>query len=655
MKTTRFSLAIVATLVSCALVVGQELAPGLLVRLYDVGEEMSALPELVAGQAPNEAKVVPTLNLKSENKDFGDLESNFMTEVLGQIRIDKPGKYTFRLISDDGSQFWLDGALVIDHDGEHPPTPKDGEITLAAGPHELRVLHFQGGGGARLTLLWKGIEGARDQGIKSPTSAPAEEAGFELIPASLLSHRSDLSMATAPGKKTVIAALRKGRPGDGRPVTKAHPGFEASPDGKATAAQVKDHFLELEAGKPPAWLGPDISPAHLLTQMIPDGVYKDQLLVWDPSGGEGKRIFIDTNPYFMQSCTFRVSTQMAGEHFKPTATPVFEMLAARATKDGVQIQFTKPLDPRVGWDPECFYIEQWPFDLQQGILPHRDGVVYPVKSASVMPDATRIFLEIENLKPSRVLYIRLLPPCLSKDGDLPWSTEAWYTLHVLPPRHGLTIQRPPQEPQNFLTDEERQAGWRLLFDGQTTKGWHGYKKEAFPDGWKVEDGCLVRVGPAGDIATDDEFQDFELSLEWRISAGGNSGIMYRVTEDHDYPWQTGPEYQVLDNSEHADGKNPLTSAASCYALYAPSKDATVPVGFFNQARIVVRGKHVEHWLNGVKVVEYELGSPEWEKLVAASKFGKMPDYGRRPKGKIDLQDHGDKVWYRNIKIREMNK
>jgi hypothetical protein len=126
--------------------------------------------------------------------------------------------------------------------------------------------------------------------------------------------------------------------------------------------------------------------------------------------------------------------------------------------------------------------------------------------------------------------------------------------------------------------------------------------------------------------------------------------MYRVTEDHDYPWQTGPEYQILDNAEHEDGKNPLTSAASCYGLYAPTKDVTQPIGLFNQARIVVQGNHVEHWLNGVKVVAYDLGSPEWEKLVAESKFGQMPDYGRRPKGKIVLQDHGDRVWYRNIKI-----
>jgi hypothetical protein len=638
--------------VGAGMAAAQDKAPGLLVRLYDVGAELRWLPELVGGEPPNAVKVVPTLDLSLEHKDFAALESNFLTEVTGQIKIERAGEYTFRLISDDGAQLWLDGGLLIDNDGTHGPAPMDGALALQPGPHELRVLHFQDGGGALLTLQWQPPVAA---------GAPPAEAGFELIPAALLSHPAGASVETAPGPKKVIAALRKGRPGDGTPMTKAHPGFEAGPGEKTPVASVKANFLQGGKAQPPAWLGPDTSPGfalggatgQLFVQTIMNGVYTGQSLIWDPSRGEGKRLFVDSNPRFTQSCVFRVSTQMSGEHFELTGTPVFEMQAVRATRDGLQIVFTKPLDPRVGWDRESFYIEQWPFDLEKGVAPHRDGIVYPVKGASVMPDPTRIFLEIDNLMPSHVVYLRLLPPCLSKDGELPWSTEAWYTLHVIPPRQGMPMKPPPKEPQNVLTEAERQAGWRLLFDGQTTKGWHGYKKDAFPDGWKVEDGRLVRVGPAGDLITDDEFRDFELSIEWRISAGGNSGIMYRVSEDHDFPWQTGPEYQILDNSEHADGKNPLTSAASCYALYAPIKDATVPVGFFNQARIVVHGNHVEHWLNGAKVVEYELGSPEWQKLVAESKFGQMPDFGRRPKGKIVLQDHGDKVWYRNIKIREI--
>ena len=267
-----------------------------------------------------------------------------------------------------------------------------------------------------------------------------------------------------------------------------------------------------------------------------------------------------------------------------------------------------------------------------------------------------MFLEIEDPQESHVVYIRLLPPCYSQDGERPWSTEAWYTLNALPTdRHGKVLPPPAQEPQNVLNADEKAAGWTLLFDGQTPRGWRGYKKDTFPRGWAVEGGCLVRVGPGGDITTDSEFDNFELQLEWRISPGGNSGVFYRVDEKCGWPWETGPEMQVLDNAEHVDGRDPKTSAGSNYALYAPQQDVTQPVGFFNQVRIVVDGARVQHWLNGVKIVEYVLGSSQWRRRVAASKFNSMPNYGQVKKGHIVLQDHGDKVWYRNIKIRPLSK
>jgi cytochrome c len=127
--------------------------------------------------------------------------------------------------------------------------------------------------------------------------------------------------------------------------------------------------------------------------------------------------------------------------------------------------------------------------------------------------------------------------------------------------------------------------------------------------------------------------------------------MTRVSEDHDYPWETGPEMQILDNTKHDDGRNPMTSAGSCYALYAPKWDLTRAVGLWNRVGILVQGIHTEYWLNGDKVVEYELGSPEWRRLVAESKFAAMPDFSKSAKGHIALQDHGDRVSFRNIKIR----
>jgi hypothetical protein len=206
---------------------------------------------------------------------------------------------------------------------------------------------------------------------------------------------------------------------------------------------------------------------------------------------------------------------------------------------------------------------------------------------------------------------------------------------------------------SVVTPEERAAGWRALLDGKTTAGWRGYKKPEMPSGWQVVDGALTRVGEGGDIITNDQFGNFELALEWKVAPGGNSGIFYRVTEDGRATYETGPEMQVLDDARHVDGRSRLTSAGSLYGIYAAPAGVVKPAGEWNAVRIVVNGNHVEHWLNGVKVVDYELGSPDWEKLVAGSKFKEWPGYGRAKRGHIALQDHGDWVAYRNIKIKAL--
>jgi hypothetical protein len=203
------------------------------------------------------------------------------------------------------------------------------------------------------------------------------------------------------------------------------------------------------------------------------------------------------------------------------------------------------------------------------------------------------------------------------------------------------------------TSQDRAAGWRPLFDGKTTTGWRGFKSQTMPGGWQVIDGALTRVAQAGDIVSDDEFQDFELELEWKVAPGGNSGIFYRVSEasELEYVWQSGPEMQVLDDARHKDGQRPETSAGACYGLYPAPRGVVHPAGEWNQVRIVVQGNHVEHWLNGRKIVEYQLGSPDWQERVRLSKFAEMPRYGREPRGHLALQDHGDWVAYRNIRIR----
>jgi hypothetical protein len=221
----------------------------------------------------------------------------------------------------------------------------------------------------------------------------------------------------------------------------------------------------------------------------------------------------------------------------------------------------------------------------------------------------------------------------------------------------LTGRAADEPAANTLTAKEKENGWKLLFDGKTTDGWRAYKGKDVPAAWKVIDGALVvspKNGEGGDIVTKDQYENFELSIEWKVTKGANSGIMYRVSESKGAPYETGPEYQVLDNKNHADGKEPKTSAASCYAIYAPTKDVTKPIGEWNKARIVVNGNKVEHWLNGEKVVEYEFGSDDWNKRVAESKFKDAKDYGKEKKGHIDLQFHGDEVAFRNIKIKVLD-
>lgn len=203
-------------------------------------------------------------------------------------------------------------------------------------------------------------------------------------------------------------------------------------------------------------------------------------------------------------------------------------------------------------------------------------------------------------------------------------------------------------PLNQLTDAEKSAGWKLLFDGKTTDGWRNYKKDKVGPGWQVKDGLLVRADKgAGDILTNEQFDSFELSLEFNISPGGNSGIMFHVTEEEATPWMTGPEIQVQDN---VGGKDPQ-KAGWLYQLYKPDTDATKPAGQWNHVRVLITPKKSEVYMNGVKYYEFVKGSSDWNDRVAASKFSKMPKFGKPTKGHLALQDHGNLVSYRNIKIR----
>lgn len=229
----------------------------------------------------------------------------------------------------------------------------------------------------------------------------------------------------------------------------------------------------------------------------------------------------------------------------------------------------------------------------------------------------------------------------------------------------------PASAANTLSDEEVAQGWQLLFDGHSFAGWRNYGAElgAPVKGWEIENGSLKMVravsefryalnfinpfvkNPLLDLMTKQTFENFELSVDWKISEGGNSGIFYLIPDDNeDLPWRTGVEMQVLDNERHSDGAIVTHRAGDLYDLVASSEDATKPVGEWNTARIRVEDSRLTHWLNGVQVVSIDRCSERWRQLVAQSKFSKRENYGMATRGHILLQDHGDLVWYRNIKI-----
>ncbi len=196
----------------------------------------------------------------------------------------------------------------------------------------------------------------------------------------------------------------------------------------------------------------------------------------------------------------------------------------------------------------------------------------------------------------------------------------------------------------------------VLFDGTNLEHWRGYKSEEVGAGWKIVDGNLMFDGESGggDIVTKKEYANFELMFDWKVTEGANSGVMYRVSMGDGAPYFSGPEYQVLDDDVHRDGQNPKTSAAALYGLYVAEGKELNAVGEWNEAKIVLNGNRVEHWLNGTKVVDAELQSDDWNERVGNSKFKSWEKFGKNQSGHIAFQDHGDQVWFRNIRVRNLD-
>jgi 3-keto-disaccharide hydrolase len=198
------------------------------------------------------------------------------------------------------------------------------------------------------------------------------------------------------------------------------------------------------------------------------------------------------------------------------------------------------------------------------------------------------------------------------------------------------------------------GAWRSLLQAASAPDWRGWKEPGLPAGWHIAGGVLSKDGRVDDLVTTQLFGNFELELEWKIGKAGNSGIFYRGTRAYDHIYWSGPEYQLLDDANTEDGKSRLTAAGSAYALYAAPAGVVLPYDHWNKSRLVVNGTHVEHWLNGRKVVEYEFGSADWKSRVASGKFAAYPDYGLAATGMIGLQgDHPGALAIRRIRIREL--
>ncbi len=351
--------------------------------------------------------------------------------------------------------------------------------------------------------------------------------------------------------------------------------------------------------------------------------------------------------------------------------PAFELLKVNATVDGFDLTLTRPLAEDAELKRSDLQVKQWfYYPTEQYGGPKYDETELSVSALALSADRTVVSATVPGLKPGYVVYLALPDDLSSESGETPWTYEAWYTLNEIPVRDAPSGDTAGASP-NTLSEAELAQGWELMFDGKSFGDWRNY---GAPDEaarkWQISQGSLNLPGSklgvlsmvgawfgggSGDLLyAKQKYRDFELSLEWKISENGNSGIFYFVAnEDHPAPWLTGPEMQILHNEGHKDGEIPTHRAGDLYDMIAATPETVRGPGEWNQ--VLIRSQHgtVEHWLNGAKVVSYSYGGPQWEAMVADSKFADMEDFGRSAEGYIVLQDHSDAVWFRNLKIRPL--
>lgn len=432
--------------------------------------------------------------------------------------------------------------------------------------------------------------------------------------------------------------------------------------------------------------------------LVKEGVYKGQMFHGDVTYGGVQRDFIERVNGNWQGAIFQFTQGLEGgvnrivfgpdgalyvggigstgnwgqegkvryglQKLVPNGKTAFEPLAIRAKTGGFEIEFTQPLaDSAVAWNPVSYVVSSWGYQRTNTYGgPKIDEKILKVTAVSVSEDRKKVGLAVDGLEATKVVNIRVAGAVQNEAGERLWTTEGFYTLNTIPHDAPLAFVKPSAAVQavldrkiNILSEDEKKNGFIQLFNGQSLEGWRGYKQKDAPAGWVVDDDAIHRKDGGGDLITLEQYGSFDLRLDWKVAPGSNSGIIYHIAETNGASYETGIEMQVLDNAKHADGRNPITSAGSCYAMYPPLKDVTKPAGEWNLARLVVDGKKVTHYLNDVKVCEYEIDSPDWKVRLDKSKFKDWPRYAKEASGHIGFQDHGDSVWYRNVRIKTLEK
>jgi cytochrome c len=456
----------------------------------------------------------------------------------------------------------------------------------------------------------------------------------------------------------------------------------------------------MKAKPPVVWLPQDeIGNSPSQPVLLNVGPYKGQQLHGEVTHGGLKRVFMEKVNGEYQGAVFRFTQGLEGgvnrsvwgpdgalyvgeignpgnwshaggkwyglQKLKFNGKPTFEMLAVRAKSNGMEIELTEPLADQYGNGETDYEIKQWFYKPTQDYGGPKLGLkTLAVRAVNISDDRKKIFLEVAGLQPNHVVYVHLKGMFISQGNRNLWATEAWYTLNQIP-SNAPGFKNPAKRPTpNSLTETEKQEGWKLLFDGKSTAGWRNFESDRIGPAWKVKDGALYldnskkkdwQTLGGGDIVSDGEYENYELVLEWKVQKCGNSGLIFNVVEgdQYDYTWHTGPELQILDNTCHPDARIEKHRAGDLYDLVESKYVAANAAGEWNHARLLSNKGEYEFWLNGHKVVNFTMHNADWDNLVKNSKFREMPHFGKATKGKIALQDHGDQVWFRNIKIREI--